>query len=357
MKKAIIILTALVTIFTTITMTVKANTLKNSSMEEVSYDDAQSYLEAFQKVVKIPYGYSFHSVNKVKADDVQAYLFRLEKSENKGMNGEHYSFVISEKDKQVLGFTNMDKRYSNTKMLSKSETEKIAKDFLLKLDNSLTSELKNLWIERHNEEISINGKKTVIAGMKYKCYRASQNDYAWVIVGFDGSVITFERNIKWNNGEHKRITEKWLHDNWLADNNLNIPTEEQTLKKLAEETFANGALNKLNVEEMLRGFHPDFAICIAKGNDLFRLPLRDWMKVVEEYKNNPEKVKSGIRDLDYSIEVLEITGNTAVVKTQFFRDKKLIITDYLSYIKYPDGWKAVAKVSNEHIVNPLQLSL
>ncbi|OJX32689.1 MAG: hypothetical protein BGO86_10550 [Chryseobacterium sp. 36-9] len=108
---------------------------------------------------------------------------------------------------------------------------------------------------------------------------------------------------------------------------------------------------------MLRGFHPDFAICIAKGNDLFRLPLRDWMKVVEEYKNNPEKVKSGIRNLDYSIEVLEITGNTAVVKTQFFRDEKLIITDYLSYIKYPDGWKAVAKVSNEHIVNPLQLSL
>lgn len=88
-------------------------------------------------------------------------------------------------------------------------------------------------------------------------------------------------------------------------------------------------MNKLNVEKIPRGFHQDFTILIAKENNLFRLPLRDWMKVVEEYKSNPEKVKSGIRNLDYTVEVLEITGNTAVVNTQFFRDKKLIITDYL----------------------------
>jgi hypothetical protein len=105
-------------------------------------------------------------------------------------------------------------------MLSKTETEKIAKAFLLKLDESLANNLKNLWIERHDEEIFINNReKTIIAGMKYKCYRSSSNDYAWVIVGFDGSVITFERNIKWNTSEHKRITEKWLHDSWLNEQN------------------------------------------------------------------------------------------------------------------------------------------
>lgn len=336
-------------------MTAKVNAQK-TDLKTVSLDETQIYLDEFEKFFEIPNDYQFYSVSKVKADNVSAYLFRFEKQKNNGLGGEYFSFLISE-DKQILGFTNMDKKYSNINMLSKSETEKIAQEFLLKIDKSLANDLKNLWIERHDEEISINGIKTVVAGMKYKCYRASQNDYAWVIVGFDGSVITFERNIKWNNSEHKRITEKWLHDNWLIENSLNLPTEEQILKKLVEETFANGALNKLNVEEMPRGFHLDFAILIAKENNLFRLPLSDWMEVVEEYKKNPEKVKSGIRNLDYTIEVLEITGNTAVVKTQFFRDKELIITDYLSYIKYPHGWKAVAKVSNEHIVNPLQLSL
>mgnify|MGYP000854496439 CR=1 FL=1 len=344
MKTAILILSVLM-----MTANVKA--------QEVSLKEVQPYLDEFKKHIEIPKDYQFHSVRKAEADNVPVYLFRFEKSENKDLKGEHFSFVISEKEKQILGFTNMDKKYSNTNMLSKSETEKIAKGFLLNLDKSLANGLKNLWVERHDEEIWVNGKKTTISGMKYKCYQSAKNNYAWVIIGFDGSVITFERNIKWNNSEHKRITEKWLHDSWLVDNNLNVPTEAQTLKKLAEETFVNGALNKLNVEEMPRGFHQDFAILIAKENNLFRLPLRDWMKVVEEYKSNSEKVKSGIRTLDYTIEVLEITGNTAVVKTQFFRDKKLIITDYLSYIKYDDGWKAVAKVSNEHISNPLHLNL
>jgi len=347
MKTAILILSVLM-------MTVNVNA------QTVSLKDAQSYLDEFKKHIEIPQDYKFQTASKVNVDNTPAYLFRFEKSSNNGLKGEHYSFVISEKDKQILGFTNMDKKYSNTKMLLKPEAEKIAKDFLLKLDKSLANALQNLWIETHDEEIYVNEKKTTIAGMKYKCFRASQNDYAWVIVGFDGSVITFERNIKWNNDEHKRITEKWLHDNWLVENNLdflNTSTDEQTLRKLVEETFANGALNKLNLEEMPRGFHPDFSILIAKENNLFRLPLRNWMKVVEEYKSNPEKVSSGIRNLDYTIDILGITENTAVVKTQFFRDKKLIITDYLSYIKYPDGWKAVAKISNEHIVNPLQLNL
>lgn len=217
MKIAIVILTLFTTISTTQIMKVKDGNLKFKALEQVSYSDAKPYLEAFQKAIEIPCGYIFRSAYKVKADNVKAYLFRFEKSDNKVISGEHYSFVISEKDKQILGFSNMDKKYSNVKMLSKSETEKIAKDFLLKLDNSLANELKNLWIERHDEEIMINGKTTVITGMKYKCYRASQNDYAWVIIGSDGSIITFERNIKWNNNEHKRITEKWLHDSWLAE--------------------------------------------------------------------------------------------------------------------------------------------
>ncbi|TCV19551.1 hypothetical protein EDC17_100473 [Sphingobacterium alimentarium] len=205
MKIAILILSVLM-----MTANVKA--------QEVSLKEVQSYLDEFKKHIEIPKDYQFQSVSKVNVDDVPAYLFRFEKSTNKGLKGEHYSFVISEKDKQVLGFTDMDKKYSNTKVLSKSETEKIAKNFLLKLDKSLANVLKNLWIERHDEEILVNGKKTIIAGMKYKCYRASQNDYAWVIVGFDGSIITFERNIKWNNNEQKRITEKWLHDNWVSEN-------------------------------------------------------------------------------------------------------------------------------------------
>lgn len=144
-----------------------------------------------------------------------------------------------------------------------------------------------------------------------------------------------------------------------AENNMKEVelSEKEQLKKLVEETFCNAALNKLNVEQMTQGFHPDFAILIAQGNKLFRLPLVDWMQVIRDYKDNPDLLKSDIRNLEYTIDVMEITGKTAVVKTQFFRNGELVITDYLSFIKYQDGWKAVAKISNEHIPNPLHLNL
>ena len=185
--------------------------------QKISLEQAKPYLEAFQKSIEIPKEYQFYSVEKVKIDKVAAYLFRYEKAENKGMRGEHFSFVISEKDKKILGFTLMDKRYSEEKWLSKQKTQQIAQNFLHKMDNTLAESLKNLWIEPHNEEIIVNGKSLSINGMKYKCFRPLHNDYAWVIVGSDGTIITFERDIFWDNHKQKRITEKWLHDNWRVE--------------------------------------------------------------------------------------------------------------------------------------------
>lgn len=352
-KKTKFILSALVITMAIFMMTTKVNAQK-TVLKTVSLDETQIYWNEFEKFFEVPNDYQFHSVSKVKADNFSAYLFRFEKQENNGLGGEYFSFLISE-NKQILGFTNMDKKYANLKMLSKSENEKTAKEFLLKIDKSLANDLKNLWTERHDEEIIINGQKIILAGMKYKCYRSSQNDYAWVIVGFDGSVMTFERNIKWNNVAHKRITEKWLHDSWLKEQQISVGSEEDILKKMVEETFANGALNKLNTKAMRNGFHPDFAILIAKEDKLNRLFLNDWMEVVEQYKNSEEQVNSGVRNLEYTIDVLEITGKTAIVKTQFFRNNEIAITDYLSYIKFPNGWKAVGKISHEHIPNPLNL--
>ena len=353
MKRTNLIKSLLLITLTILMMTVQVNAQK-LEFKSVSLAETQTYLTEFEKVHDILNDYHFHSVNKVSVDDITAYLFRFEKKENKNIGGEYFSFLISE-DKEILGFTNMDKKYATAKMLSKSETQRIAKEFLLKTDKLLATDLKNLWIEKHDEEILINGQKMILSGMKYKCYRSSQKDYAWVIVGFDGSIMTFERNIRWNTIAHKRITEKWLHDNWLKEHQIAAESEEENLKKVVEETFANGALNKLNTKAMRNGFHPDFAILIAKDNQLNRLFLDDWINVIEEYKNSKEQVNSGIRNLEYTIKILEITGKTAVVKTEFFRNKETIITDYLSFIKFPDGWKAVGKISHEHIPNPLNL--
>ncbi|MEC1789187.1 hypothetical protein [Schinkia azotoformans] len=50
--------------------------------------------------------------------------------------------------------------------------------------------------------------------MKYKCYLPDEDMWAWMIVSPDEKTITFEQGIKWKGG---RVTEKWLHDNWLSE--------------------------------------------------------------------------------------------------------------------------------------------
>lgn len=178
----------------------------------------QAYIRSFENQYPIPSGYELQSINKVEVDKQSAYLFRYVTADNQGLLGEHFSFIMDEKSKEILGFMHAAKKYTDAKMLSKVETEVIAKRFLEKVDPQLAADLENLWIAQHDESIMIAPKTTLlISGMKYKCYRAAKNDYSWVIVGADGSILCYERNIKWDMAAQKRITEKWLHDNWILE--------------------------------------------------------------------------------------------------------------------------------------------
>lgn len=206
-------------LFLNLFMLVMITINSTANAQQMTLEQVKPYLEAFQKKIEIPKVYSFHSVEKVEIDKVSAYLFRFEKDKNKGLRGEHFSFLIQESDKTILGFINMDKKYENTNLPTAERTKEISRQFLKKVDSKLEKELKNQWIKRHDDSILVDGKETTLAVMKYKCYRASKDDYAWVYVGFDGSVQAFERNTKWNMLKRQRHGEQWIHDIWRIKNN------------------------------------------------------------------------------------------------------------------------------------------
>lgn len=192
------------------------------AQKKMSLEQVKEQLTFFQKQVSIPTNYHFDRVSEVKVDQKDAYWFRYEKGDNQGLEREHYSFVVT-KDApyRILGFTYMDSKYVGTKNISKEACAEIASSFLKQIDPTLEKGLEGQWIAQHDEEIIVDGKKQTVSGMKYKCYSASTKDYTWVIVGYDGSIITFERDILWSDGMAKRLTNKWLHDNWLVQNKFN----------------------------------------------------------------------------------------------------------------------------------------
>lgn len=63
----------------------------------------------------------------------------------------------------------------------------------------------------------------MLRGMKVKMRNKSDGLYFWVIVGADKKVMTFERDIYWQNRPYgHRRTEMWLHDQYLIKNKIKL---------------------------------------------------------------------------------------------------------------------------------------
>ncbi len=129
------------------------------------------------------------------------------------------------------------------------------------------------------------------------------------------------------------------------------PAEDSTaaeeIKALILRCYIHGAFNELNPAAMLEGFHADFAIFSAKGEELAKRPIKTWAEGVEKRKNTPD-FDPAKNKWNHKFVSIDVTGGSAGVKIELSREGKLIYTDYLSVLKFDSGWKIVAKVYHQH---------
>ena len=131
-----------------------------------------------------------------------------------------------------------------------------------------------------------------------------------------------------------------LTSNVLADSKADITD-------VIEKSYFNGAFNEQNTKSMKEGFHTDFAIFSPKGTELGKYPIAQWIANTEKWKASPEYDKEKAK-MDCKIVNLDVTGVCASAKIELSENGKLIWTDYLSLLKFENGWKIVAKVYHEH---------
>jgi hypothetical protein len=100
----------------------------------------------------------------------------------------------------------------------------VALSFLEKLAPELLASFEIRWIEPHDEKLLVSrdgaSEFLTLSGMKVKMLNTADGRWFWVIVGTDGAVAVFERDIVWITLPGHRQTEKWLHDAWLAEKGL-----------------------------------------------------------------------------------------------------------------------------------------
>ena len=132
---------------------------------------------------------------------------------------------------------------------------------------------------------------------------------------------------------------------FVSDHTPNPEIEEVT--QLVESAYINGAFNNLDTRAMADGFHEDFAIFSAKGEDIDKYPIATWVEAVEKRKHQPD-FDPASQQYDYKLPQVDVTGGSASVKVELFHGGEHIYTDYLSLLKFDSGWRIVAKVYHYH---------
>ena len=103
---------------------------------------------------------------------------------------------------------------------------------------------------------------------------------------------------------------------------------EKAIKEVILKSYVNGAFNALDADAMRNGFHPDFAIFSANGEDINKYPIATWAEKTEKRKSDPE-FDAAKNKWDHKFASVDVTGGSAAVKIELSRDGELRYTDYL----------------------------
>jgi hypothetical protein len=94
------------------------------------------------------------------------------------------------------------------------------------------------------------GQRHLLTGVRVKYHAPSSGKWAWVIVGRQGRVLSFERDVIWSSVLGRRSTEAWLHDEYVLG--LTQELREQKLHRSQDIAPVRAATSKADIPSSLR---------------------------------------------------------------------------------------------------------
>jgi hypothetical protein len=123
-------------------------------------------------------------------------------------------------------------------------------------------------------------------------------------------------------------------------------SEKAAIKNVVQTAYIAGIQNYGNIEDIRKGFHPGFNLLMKRGETMNKRPIEEWIKIIESGKQkNPDGPAQKTTGKFVSI---DITGGSAVVKLELYKNSQQIFTDYLFLYKFGKDWKIVSKIYHRH---------
>jgi hypothetical protein len=131
------------------------------------------------------------------------------------LGGEHATMVVDDAG-VLLGWTRMSAEVADRPVPDSEQARAAAFGWLAGFAHEHARGLEVLWVRQHDETVRDDrGARLLIRGAKVKT-RQADGRYTWVVMDGRDSVLTYERDVRWDGAAGRRGTEMWLHDTWVA---------------------------------------------------------------------------------------------------------------------------------------------
>lgn len=120
---------------------------------------------------------------------------------------------------------------------------------------------------------------------------------------------------------------------------------QKSIANLIQFAYADGLQNEGDTQKIDLGFHPDFQMIYkGKNMNLNTYTIEQWRTKQIERKANGELPRSKNNKVTLSFEFIDITGDVAVAKVNYFEGEKQTYVDYISLYNFNGEWKIISKI-------------
>lgn len=120
--------------------------------------------------------------------------------------------------------------------------------------------------------------------------------------------------------------------------------DQELIKKVIQDAYVDGLCNNADEEAIMKGFHSDFKVIGTRpDNSIWEYPISSWIELAK--KGKEKGYKYSFQDEYTSVKFLsvDITGDVAIAKLEFYEGQNLNYIDYLTLMKLEGEWKIVNK--------------
>jgi len=121
--------------------------------------------------------------------------------------------------------------------------------------------------------------------------------------------------------------------------------EIDLIKKTIQSAYVEGLQNEGDTIKINQGFDPGFELLIpGKDGKVEKYSLVEWKAKIKASLASGKLPRKGDERISIKFNSVDVTGNAAMAKFEFYVGTKLTFVDYQFLYKFADGWKIASKI-------------